>query len=185
MPLDLESRYLGCLLGLACGDAVGTTVEFKPRGSFEPLTDMVGGGPFGLAPGQWTDDTSMALCLAESLLARNGFDPVDQMSRYLNWWRWGYLSSTGSCFDIETLTAAALIEGFERLREVHFAPSPPSPLSQPRERRRRSPLPPGVGEGAGGWGAKGDYPTVAPYLARARRAKRALAQMLWMLAEVR
>nr|HPJ07424.1 ADP-ribosylglycohydrolase family protein [Deltaproteobacteria bacterium] len=66
--MDLVDRYTGCLLGLACGDAVGTTLEFKPRGSFEPITDMVGGGPFNLDPGQWTDDTSMALCLAESLI---------------------------------------------------------------------------------------------------------------------
>ncbi len=66
-PTRIE-RYLGCLLGLACGDAVGTTVEFSQRGSFTPVTDMVGGGPFALKAGQWTDDTSMALCLAESLL---------------------------------------------------------------------------------------------------------------------
>ena len=58
---------MASLLGLACGDAVGTTVEFKPRGSFAPVTDMIGGGPFRLKPGEWTDDTSMALCLIESL----------------------------------------------------------------------------------------------------------------------
>jgi ADP-ribosyl-[dinitrogen reductase] hydrolase len=105
---DLPDRYLGCLLGLACGDAVGTTVEFSPRGSFEPVTDMVGGGPFGLKPGQWTDDTSMALCLATSLVHCNGFDPVDQMNRYVNWWQWGYLSATGECFDIGMTVAKAL-----------------------------------------------------------------------------
>lgn len=105
---SLADRYRGALLGLACGDAVGTTVEFKPRGSFPPLTDMVGGGPFHLEAGQWTDDTSMALCLAESLLIKNGFDPVDQMGRYLNWWQWGYLSSTGECFDIGTTVSQAL-----------------------------------------------------------------------------
>jgi ADP-ribosyl-[dinitrogen reductase] hydrolase len=93
-------RYLGCLLGLACGDAIGTSVEFSPRGSFAPVTGMRGGGPFQLKPGQWTDDTSMALCLAESLLTKGGFDARDQMARYLNWWQWGYLSSTGDCFDI-------------------------------------------------------------------------------------
>ena len=63
-----KSRFQGCLLGLACGDAVGTTVEFKARGTFTPVTDMTGGGPFRLRPGEWTDDTSMALCLAVSLL---------------------------------------------------------------------------------------------------------------------
>ena len=90
MPTHLE-RCSGALLGLACGDAVGTTVEFMSRGSFTPVTDMVGGGPFRLAAGQWTDDTSMALCLAESLIAKGGFDATDQMGRYLNWWHWGYL----------------------------------------------------------------------------------------------
>jgi len=75
-------RFRGCLLGLAVGDAIGTTVEFKSRGSFPPVTDMVGGGVFGLKAGQWTDDTSMALCLATSLITKYGFDPADQMNRY-------------------------------------------------------------------------------------------------------
>ncbi len=106
--LTLEARARGCLLGLACGDAVGTSVEFSPRGSFAPLTDMVGGGPFQLQPGQWTDDTSMALCLAHSLLACRGIDAADQMRRYANWWQWGYCSATGECFDIGVTVSAAL-----------------------------------------------------------------------------
>lgn len=108
MSLTLLDRYRGSLLGLACGDAVGTTVEFMPRGTFTPVTDMVGGGPFNLKPGQWTDDTSMALCLAESLTRKGGFDAADQMGRYLNWWKWGYLSSTGDCFDIGLTVREAL-----------------------------------------------------------------------------
>ena len=106
--VTLEERFRGSLLGLACGDAVGTTVEFAPRGSFPPVTDMTGGGPFALRAGQWTDDTSMALCLAESLLFRDRFDPVDQMNRYVNWWHHGYLSATGECFDIGRTTVQAL-----------------------------------------------------------------------------
>lgn len=108
MQLSLRQRCAGSLVGLACGDAIGTTVEFMPRGRFVAVTDMVGGGPFGLAPGKWTDDTSMALCLAESLLSKSGFDARDQMTRYLNWWHWGYLSSTGECFDIGTTVRSAL-----------------------------------------------------------------------------
>jgi len=69
-----RDRYAGCLLGLAVGDALGTTLEFKFPGTFEPITDMIGGGPFGLNPGQWTDDTSMALCLATSLVECQGFE---------------------------------------------------------------------------------------------------------------
>ena len=101
-------RFRGSLLGLACGDAVGTTLEFKPRGTFPPLTDMVGKGPFHLQPGEWTDDTSMALCLAMSLIEAKGFDAHDQMDRYLNWYENGYLSSNGVCFDIGNTTRAAL-----------------------------------------------------------------------------
>ncbi|NNJ25446.1 ADP-ribosylglycohydrolase family protein [Alienimonas chondri] len=102
-------RFRGCLLGLAVGDAVGTTVEFKPRGSFEPVTDMTGGGPFGLEPGQWTDDTSMALCLADSLLACGGMDPKDQLDRYLRWSEQGERSSNGRCFDIGNTVGDALL----------------------------------------------------------------------------
>ncbi len=115
-------RARGALLGLAVGDAAGTAVEFSPRGSFPPLTDMTGGGPFRLKPGQWTDDTSMALCLAESLVERRGFDPRDQMERYLRWWRHGHMSVTGRCFDIGATTAAAL-RRFEQTGEP-FAGDP-------------------------------------------------------------
>ena len=65
-----DDRARGCLLGLAVGDAVGTTLEFRRRDTYPPLTDMIGGGPFGLPPGEWTDDTSMALCVADSLIEK-------------------------------------------------------------------------------------------------------------------
>jgi ADP-ribosyl-[dinitrogen reductase] hydrolase len=92
---------------------MGAAVEFKPPGTFAPLTDMEGGGPFGLRPGDWTDDTSMALCLAASLVEQNGFDPLDQMKRYCRWQDEGYMSSSGRCFDIGYTTASAL----QRFRE--------------------------------------------------------------------
>ncbi len=110
--ITFQHRARGALLGLAVGDAIGTTVEFKPRGSFKPLTDMIGGGPFGLEPGQFTDDTSMALCLAISLID-NGFDLHDQMQRYTRWANEGYMSSTGRCFDIGIATRGAL-QRFQR-----------------------------------------------------------------------
>lgn len=106
--MTLLDKAKGCLVGLAVGDAVGTTLEFRQRGTFEPITNMVGGGPFNLLPGQWTDDTSMALCLAHSLIHKKGFDPVDQMNRYCNWYQYGYMSSTGECFDIGATVATAL-----------------------------------------------------------------------------
>jgi len=117
-------RYWGSLLGLAVGDALGTTLEFKLPGTFTPITDMIGGGPFNLKPGQWTDDTSMALCLAESLIECRGFDPVDQLTRYCRWYRAGHLSSTGRCFDIGNTTRVAL-ERFEETREPYPGPTDP------------------------------------------------------------
>ena len=111
--ISVRDRFRGCLLGLAAGDALGTTLEFMPPGTFEPIDDMVGGGPFGLAPGEWTDDTSMALCLATSLLESRGFDAADQMERYVRWRDDGYLSATGACFDIGAIVSAALAR-FER-----------------------------------------------------------------------
>ena len=90
----MENRAVASLIGLATGDAVGTTLEFKAPGTFEPIKDMVGGGPFNLEAGKWTDDTSMALCLAHSLLEKRTFDPADQMNRYCDWYHSGYMSST-------------------------------------------------------------------------------------------
>lgn len=96
------------MIGLAVGDALGTTVEFLPRGSFPPITDIIGGGPFRLNPGQWTDDTSMAICLAESLLFDPRLDPTDLMQRFARWVKDGYNSSTGKCFDIGNATLKAI-----------------------------------------------------------------------------
>ncbi|AUJ13373.1 ADP-ribosylglycohydrolase [Xanthomonas oryzae pv. oryzae] len=104
----LHARFRGCLLGLAVGDALGTTLEFCAPGSFTPIDDMHGGGPFALRAGQWTDDTAMALCLVHSLLHRQGFDAADQMNRDCNWYQHGYLSSTGACFDIGATVRQAL-----------------------------------------------------------------------------
>lgn len=122
--VSFEDRFRGCLVGLATGDALGTTLEFSRPGSFDPIDDMVGGGPFGLRAGQWTDDTSLALCLATSLLESGGFDPLDQMRRYLRWFREGYLSSTGECFDIGDTTREALMR-FERTGEPYSGPTQP------------------------------------------------------------
>lgn len=106
MDLNIE-HFEGCLLGLACGDAVGTAVEFVPRGRFAPVTEMTGGGKFRLRKGE-CDDTSMALCLAESLIERRGFDPLDQMQRYWRWANEGHNSCRSHAFGIGKTIAAAL-----------------------------------------------------------------------------
>ena len=122
MSLD---RYRGSILGLAVGDALGAPVEFKRPGSFEPVMGMSSGGAFGLRPGQWTDDTSLALCLAESLVETNGFDLIDQLDRYVRWYREGHLSSTGECFDIGNTTEMALTR-YEATKDPYSGPTDPS-----------------------------------------------------------
>jgi ADP-ribosyl-[dinitrogen reductase] hydrolase len=122
--METISRYRGSLLGLAAGDALGTALEFQSPGTFAPIEDMVGGGPFRLNPGQWTDDTSMALCLAKSLVERKEFDPADQMARYLRWYRQGYLSSIGECFDIGNTVRTALFS-YERTGQPYCGSTHP------------------------------------------------------------
>ena len=105
---SLRERFVGALLGLAVGDAVGAATQFRRPGSFTPVGDLIGGGPFALPRGAWSDDTAMALCLADSLLAYDGFDARDQVERYKRWQREGYLSATGQCLGITVSTARAL-----------------------------------------------------------------------------
>ncbi len=122
--MEMLERYKGSLLGLATGDALGTTLEFSPPGTFEPIRNIIGGGPFNLEAGEWTDDTSMALCLADSLIERNGFDPLDQLERYVRWLREGYLSSNGRCFDVGRTVLKALSK-FEATRKPYCGSSDP------------------------------------------------------------
>ncbi|CAF2144979.1 unnamed protein product [Rotaria magnacalcarata] len=113
-------RITGSLIGLAIGDALGASVEFRPQSylAAHPVTDMMAGGTWGLKAGQWTDDTSMALCLASSLITENDFNPYDQLVRYKWWYKHGYLSSTGHCFDIGTATRASLEEFYDRQMQL-------------------------------------------------------------------
>lgn len=104
----IRDRAIGALIGLAVGDAVGTTLEFKQRDSYPRLTDMVGGGPFRLKAGQWTDDTSMALALADSLIENPDLDPADLMRRFVAWRDEGAYSCTGTCFDVGMTVSSAL-----------------------------------------------------------------------------
>ncbi|HLZ62818.1 MAG TPA: ADP-ribosylglycohydrolase family protein [Ktedonosporobacter sp.] len=120
--MELIKRYRGSLLGLAAGDALGTTLEFQQPGSFAPIDDMIGGGAFGLKAGEWTDDTSMALCLAASLVERRGFDARDQMERYVRWRDEGYMASNGRCFDIGETVSSALRQ-FARTGEPLAGPT--------------------------------------------------------------
>jgi ADP-ribosyl-[dinitrogen reductase] hydrolase len=105
---DLHARFLGALTGLAVGDALAAATQDRTPGQFAPVKELLGGGPFDLPVGAWSDDTAMALCLAESLLERGGFDARDQMQRYARWQQHGYLSATGRAVGITASTTRAL-----------------------------------------------------------------------------
>lgn len=122
---SIRDRARGALVGLAVGDAVGTTLEFKRRDAYPKLTDMIGGGPFHLKPGQWTDDTSMAIALGESLLECGDLDAADLMSRFIAWRNTGAYSCTGTCFDIGSTVSSAL-ERWRRTGEAHAGSTDPA-----------------------------------------------------------
>ena len=95
-----KDRAVASLVGLAIGDALGTTIEFSIRDTYTPVVDLTGGGPFNLSPGEWTDDTSMAVCLAESLIHDPKLDLDDLLSRFHRWRDQGENAVGGRCFDI-------------------------------------------------------------------------------------
>jgi ADP-ribosyl-[dinitrogen reductase] hydrolase len=110
---SVMGKYRGALVGLAIGDTLGMAIEFETRGDFEPVTKPRAGGPFDLPLGYWTDDTSMALCLADSLLERGGYDSFDVLQKYSRWSKQGYRSSTGACFDIGGQVSAS-VDAYDR-----------------------------------------------------------------------
>jgi ADP-ribosyl-[dinitrogen reductase] hydrolase len=103
-----RDRAVGALVGLAVGDAVGTTLEFTPKPHRAVIDDMVGGGPFRLNPGEWTDDTAMALALGDTLMEHPDLDAAALMNRFVAWHEHGQYSCTGTCFDIGIATREAL-----------------------------------------------------------------------------
>ena len=103
----MMNRCRGTLIGLAVGDSLGAAVEFRSPGSFAPVTCYRSGGPHGLNAGEWTDDTSMALALADSI-GTAGWNIHDQAQRYVDWWKTGKYSVNGRCFDIGITTRSAL-----------------------------------------------------------------------------
>ena len=132
--LTLADRYRGLLLGLAAGDACAQAAAQRRPGSFTPLGDMIGGGPFDLPRGAWGDKTAMALCLAESLVERRCVDPADQVARYLLWQREGHLSSTGQCVGISAETAKALAQAQWTGNPVAGSFDPSRPRKEPLAR---------------------------------------------------
>ena len=102
------NKFQGSLMGLAIGDALGAPLEFFKPGTFTAVNDFTGGGMFNTNPGEFTDDTSLALCLAESMIRCHGFDPTDQMNTYWKWLSEGYLSSQEKAIGVGKTTLRAL-----------------------------------------------------------------------------
>ncbi|RPJ78142.1 MAG: ADP-ribosylglycohydrolase family protein [Alphaproteobacteria bacterium] len=120
-------KFFGSIMGLAVGDALGAPVEFEARDTYAPITQMRAGGPFNLQLGQWTDDTSLALCIGMSLIEKGEFDAEDIINRFHQWFRNGYMSCTGHCFDIGNTTKAALLR-FEETGAL-YSGSPDDPAT--------------------------------------------------------
>jgi ADP-ribosyl-[dinitrogen reductase] hydrolase len=136
LPLD---RQRGTLFGLAIADALGAAVEFRSPGTFPDVTGFRGGGPHGLAPGEFTDDTSMALALADSI-ASVGWDLDDQARRYLAWYEKGWYSVNGRCFDIGITTRSAL-HRFSRTGDAKTSGDPSEHASGNGSIMRLAPVP--------------------------------------------
>jgi ADP-ribosyl-[dinitrogen reductase] hydrolase len=119
------NRCLGSFIGLAVGDAVGAPLEFSPRGTFKPIEDMIEGGYFTLKIGEWTDDTAMALCLADSLLNKNGFDAKDQMDHYSKWFLEGLFSCRNEAFGMGQTFMNSIIQ-------YHITGDPYIGMSRPK-----------------------------------------------------
>lgn len=139
MEIVGQDRLRGMLLGLAVGDALGAAVEFSPPGSFPPVTGYRGGGPHGLGPGEWTDDTSMSLALADSI-ATVGWDLNDQARRYLAWYEHGVYSVNNRCFDIGIQTRQALAR-FKRSDDARTCGDPSEQASGNGSLMRLAPVP--------------------------------------------
>ena len=99
--MNTKSRVAGTFIGLAVGDALGVPFENLEKGSIDFVSDLIGGGPYNLPPGAWTDETATALCLAQSLLVTNDLDVYDLVERLNRWVEGGENSSTGRCVGIE------------------------------------------------------------------------------------
>jgi len=138
MVVNLD-RQRGMLVGLAVGDALGAAVEFSAPGTFAPVTGYRAGGPHGLSPGEWTDDTSMALALADSI-AEAGWDLNDQAQRYVQWWKMGKYSVNGRCFDIGVTTKNALSR-FVAIRDAQVSGNPMEGASGNGSIMRLAPVP--------------------------------------------
>lgn len=134
-----RSRARGSLLGMAVGDALGAAVEFQSPGSFVPVTDYRGDGPHRLNPGEWTDDTSMALALADSI-ARAGWDLNDQARRYTAWREQGEYSVNDRCFDIG-ITVSSALSRFRNSGDARTSASQESSASGNGSIMRLAPVP--------------------------------------------
>ena len=109
---QFKDRFHGCLVGLAVGDALGGPLEFMSVGEIVaqyggPVREMVGGGWLNLRPGEYTDDTQMTLCIAESIVERGAFDVADVARRFVTW----YDSQPKDIGNITRLALAELKKG--------------------------------------------------------------------------
>ena len=125
---NFYDKVVGSLIGLAVGDALGAPLKdnrrlnrrllkkpafMKSSVVCDPIVDMIGGGPFNLAPGEWSNETSMAIALSESLIRCNGFNEKDLLLRFADWLKRGKYSHRGECFDLDQTTQIAILDSLQ------------------------------------------------------------------------
>lgn len=109
--LRWRDRIRGTLLGLALGESASIPTQLRRAGSFSPVRDLFGGGPFDLRRGAWADETAIMLCVATSLLDCGGFDSVNQLEQLRRWQQRGEHSATGECLGITAAVSRTLVDG--------------------------------------------------------------------------
>ena len=119
-----KKQFEGCLYGAIVGDALGAPYEFKDRGSYKATLQYNTGGSFNLKKGEWTDDTSMALCAMWSIIESKKVDYNDLMDKWNKWYREGYMSSRDICYDIGMTTSRSLML-YVHTKELFSGPSHP------------------------------------------------------------
>ena len=118
--MELDNK-LGLFLGLAIGDALGAPLEFQKANEPDAyLTEFTTGGPHNVSIGEWTDDTSMALAMATSLIEKNSFDADDIMKKFCEWFQQGKFCTRDKCFDIGNTVYNALSSYSDSIKQNQF-----------------------------------------------------------------
>ena len=106
--MQKNDRFKGMFWGLVVGDCLGSPIQFTGKDSHPHITEMVPCLVFNTPAGCWTDDSSMAFCIAESLSRLGKYDLRDIANNFVRWYDEGFWSSLPYAFDIGGATSDAV-----------------------------------------------------------------------------